>query len=267
MASVPVEESSEPLKYQTWVLKVSIHCDGCKRKVKKVLQSIDGVYTTTIDSQQHKVTVTGNIDAATLIRKLARTGKHAEIWPEKITGKQKKAGKAKNNEKQEHPKGSDDPTENVEASAKKQSPENPPAGDKPPATDQKGGANNGAASGDTGNGSGGKKKKKGHNGNTGGSTGAPGGTGSDTQNPGQVNLSPTRHHLDSSYPPSCIPHPVYAVSYNAAHPRVIGGPTYYVPPSPYTYANTYPVVYQVQPPPLDSFALFSDENPNGCHIM
>lgn len=27
---------------QTWVLKVSIHCPGCKRKVKKVLQSIEG---------------------------------------------------------------------------------------------------------------------------------------------------------------------------------------------------------------------------------
>lgn len=28
--------------FQTWVLKVSLHCEGCKRKVKKVLQSIDG---------------------------------------------------------------------------------------------------------------------------------------------------------------------------------------------------------------------------------
>lgn len=27
---------------QTWVLKVSIHCEGCKKKVKKVLQSIEG---------------------------------------------------------------------------------------------------------------------------------------------------------------------------------------------------------------------------------
>ena len=29
--------------FQTWVLKVSIHCEGCKKKVKKVLQSIDGM--------------------------------------------------------------------------------------------------------------------------------------------------------------------------------------------------------------------------------
>ncbi|KAK1260377.1 hypothetical protein QJS04_geneDACA002142 [Acorus gramineus] len=54
------EEASEPLKYQTWVLKVPIHCEGCKRKVKKVLHSIDGVYTTAIDSQLQKVTVTGS---------------------------------------------------------------------------------------------------------------------------------------------------------------------------------------------------------------
>lgn len=27
---------------QKWVLRVSIHCEGCKRKVKKVLQSIEG---------------------------------------------------------------------------------------------------------------------------------------------------------------------------------------------------------------------------------
>jgi hypothetical protein len=53
-----------------------------------------GVYTTTVDSQQHKVTVTGNVEADTLIKKLLRSGKHAELWPEK-----KKSGKQKNNEK------------------------------------------------------------------------------------------------------------------------------------------------------------------------
>ncbi|KAJ6848397.1 putative glycine-rich cell wall structural protein 1.0 [Iris pallida] len=76
------EETPEPLKYQTWVLRVSIHCEGCSKKVKKVLQGIDGVYKTTIDSQQQKVTVTGNVEAETLIKKLVKTGKHAELWPE-----------------------------------------------------------------------------------------------------------------------------------------------------------------------------------------
>lgn len=70
----------EFLKIQTCVLKVNIHCDGCKRKVKKILQKIDGVYTTSIDSEQGKVTVSGNVDPATLIKKLAKSGKHAEVW-------------------------------------------------------------------------------------------------------------------------------------------------------------------------------------------
>ncbi|KAL2508899.1 heavy metal-associated isoprenylated plant protein 33 [Forsythia ovata] len=38
------------------------------------------VYTTKIDSEQGKVTVSGNVDPATLIKKLAKSGKHAEIW-------------------------------------------------------------------------------------------------------------------------------------------------------------------------------------------
>ncbi|KAJ0960151.1 hypothetical protein J5N97_002070 [Dioscorea zingiberensis] len=76
-------EATEPLKYQTWVLKVFIHCEGCKRTVKKALQSIDGVYKTNVDLQHHKVTVIGNVLAETLIKKLLKTGKHAELWPEK----------------------------------------------------------------------------------------------------------------------------------------------------------------------------------------
>ncbi|KAK4405677.1 Heavy metal-associated isoprenylated plant protein 32, partial [Sesamum angolense] len=34
----------EFLKIQTCVLKVNIHCDGCKQKVKKILQKIDGIF-------------------------------------------------------------------------------------------------------------------------------------------------------------------------------------------------------------------------------
>ncbi|CAI9771009.1 unnamed protein product [Fraxinus pennsylvanica] len=70
----------EFLKIQTCVLKVHIHCEGCKHKVKKILQKIDGVYKTTIDSEQGKVTVSGNVDPETLIKKLSKKGKHAEIW-------------------------------------------------------------------------------------------------------------------------------------------------------------------------------------------
>ncbi|KAJ1261641.1 hypothetical protein BS78_09G046100 [Paspalum vaginatum] len=76
------EEGLEPLRYQTLALKVSIHCEGCKKKVKKVLHSIEGVYKTDIDTQQQKVVVIGNVSADALVKKLLKTGKHAEPWPE-----------------------------------------------------------------------------------------------------------------------------------------------------------------------------------------
>lgn len=68
------------LKIQPCVLRVSIHCEGCKHKVQKQLQKIEGVYKVTIDVDQGKVAVTGNVDPATLISKLEKSGKHAELW-------------------------------------------------------------------------------------------------------------------------------------------------------------------------------------------
>ncbi|KAL6989659.1 hypothetical protein U1Q18_015410 [Sarracenia purpurea var. burkii] len=65
---------------QACVLRVSIHCNGCKQKVKKLLQKIDGVYSATVDVEQGKVTVTGHVDPAILIQKLVKSGKHAELW-------------------------------------------------------------------------------------------------------------------------------------------------------------------------------------------
>ncbi|GFZ00242.1 heavy metal transport/detoxification superfamily protein [Actinidia rufa] len=73
-------EDFKLLKIQTCVLKVNIHCDGCKQTVKKILQRIEGVYHVNIDAEQQKVTVSGSVDSATLIKKLVRSGKHAEIW-------------------------------------------------------------------------------------------------------------------------------------------------------------------------------------------
>ncbi|KAI3733868.1 hypothetical protein L6452_13326 [Arctium lappa] len=71
------------LKIQTCILRVNLHCDGCKHKVKKLLQKIDGVYQVNIDAEQQKVTVCGSVDSATLIKKLVRAGKHAELWSNK----------------------------------------------------------------------------------------------------------------------------------------------------------------------------------------
>lgn len=72
---------AEPLQYTTTVLRVSIHCEGCKKKVKKVLQNIEGVYKVAIDAAQHKVTVTSSVGADVLVRRLHKSGKHATVWP------------------------------------------------------------------------------------------------------------------------------------------------------------------------------------------
>ncbi|KAK7280351.1 hypothetical protein RJT34_25414 [Clitoria ternatea] len=83
------EEDFKLLKIQTCVLKVNIHCDGCKQKVKKLLQRIEGVYQVQIDAEQQKVTVSGSVDSATLIKKLVRAGKYAELWSQKANQNQK----------------------------------------------------------------------------------------------------------------------------------------------------------------------------------
>ncbi|KAL0414725.1 UNVERIFIED_CONTAM: Heavy metal-associated isoprenylated plant protein 35 [Sesamum radiatum] len=308
MASGQAEEPSQPpLQYQTWVLKVSIHCQGCKRKVKKVLQSIEGVYTTDIDSQQQKVTVTGNIDAQTLIKKLVKTGKHAELWPEKppSAGKEKKPGKGNCNEKENDSKSSENSEEEEEENPSEQGnthhnlqvkvssprtnggptvkfvdpvsvdnkpPENHAVGEKSPAAETIGSANGGEKNSGGGGGQGGgkkKKKKKGRKGKNSNAGPAPNGaaasTGVEIPNP-----SPTSENV-YHYPPSYAPQQqqAYVVSYNAAHPTANGAPSYYMPPSPYSYASYAPPleIYQAQAAPLDSFEILSDENPNGCYIM
>ncbi|KAL3516043.1 hypothetical protein ACH5RR_022945 [Cinchona calisaya] len=94
-----LEDPSEPTKYKKWILKVSIHCEGCKRKVKKILTQVEGVHEVDIDTKQQKVTVTGNVEGETLLRKLIKSGKHAKLWPENAGQKEKKSSKCKNKEK------------------------------------------------------------------------------------------------------------------------------------------------------------------------
>lgn len=96
-------EDFKLLKIQTCLLRVNIHCDGCKQKVKKLLQRIEGVFQVLIDVEQQKVSVSGCVDSATLIKKLIRAGKHAELWSNKPNQNQKQKGSCikddKNNNK------------------------------------------------------------------------------------------------------------------------------------------------------------------------
>ncbi|KAI3847395.1 hypothetical protein MKX03_023533 [Papaver bracteatum] len=51
-----------------------------RQKVKKILKKCEGVYQTSIDQEQGKVTVSGNVDPKELIKKFEKSGKHAELW-------------------------------------------------------------------------------------------------------------------------------------------------------------------------------------------
>lgn len=150
-----------------------------------------------------------------------------------------------------------------------------------------GGDRNGGGPATAENGSTGKtKKKKGQNGNSGeklsSSAGGPAGIGSQHHETGPhaasvpTNYSPPRQQAHNPYGPQYYgPTPVYAVSYNTAYPTSSSTTSYYAAPPSNSYAYTYPGPIMQPPPsdlvhpqqPLDSFELFSDENPNGCSIM
>ncbi|KAI8020756.1 Heavy metal-associated isoprenylated plant protein 35 [Camellia lanceoleosa] len=104
---VTISPLEQPLTYKTWVLKVSIHCEGCKRKVKKVLHSIEGVYIVNVDTKQQKAIVTGNVEAETLIKKLVKSGKHAEMWPETPDQQRDKSKKSKKKDNKDKDKDKD----------------------------------------------------------------------------------------------------------------------------------------------------------------
>ncbi|MFS7922821.1 putative heavy metal-associated domain, HMA, heavy metal-associated domain superfamily [Helianthus anomalus] len=284
-APPPPAAAEEPpntptLKYKTWVLKVSIHCVGCKRKVKRLLQSIEGVYTIDIDSKQHKVTVVGNIEVDILVKKLIKNGKHAEKWPENPTKKEKPANADENKDKDKgsESSGSDEEDNNNNNNNNNPPPENGNTPSKPggpsvkfagvpennpvPTSDQTGGGGGGGAKK--------KKKKKKKKSNAGAPpSGGPADTGmvapdvGTTQVVEQVHRSPQQ-----GYPYPMPAGPAYAVCYNEAHPTGYSGPAYYIPPTPYTYdypEDDYEIVMSSRP--SDTFEMLSDENPYGCSVM
>lgn len=138
-----------------------------------------------IDPQQHKVTVTGNVDAHTLIKKLLKIKKRAELWPQISDQKDKHSTKPNNNKKQNM-------TKDTNLQDEQHVPENSDD-DQSPEADEEGCEGDeifhlvGGGSGGGGGGGGSKKKKKkkkGQNGNLTNGEGenggyAPAGTGSD----------------------------------------------------------------------------------------
>ncbi|OMP05006.1 hypothetical protein COLO4_09124 [Corchorus olitorius] len=71
--------SPSPLQAQTCVLKMHDKCENCLKKVKRMLQKINGVHSINIDADEGKVVVSSTIDPHQFISMLARAGKRAEI--------------------------------------------------------------------------------------------------------------------------------------------------------------------------------------------
>ncbi|GER54339.1 heavy metal transport/detoxification superfamily protein [Striga asiatica] len=61
------------------VLRVSLHCRGCERKMRKHLSRMEGVKSFDIDFMAKKVTVTGNITPLEVLSSISKV-KNAQLW-------------------------------------------------------------------------------------------------------------------------------------------------------------------------------------------
>ncbi|KAJ7567723.1 hypothetical protein O6H91_01G003900 [Diphasiastrum complanatum] len=65
--------------YQTVMLKVRTQCDECVRKVRKAIVHMDGVESISVDMNQKRITIKGNIDPQYVLKKATKTGKSVEL--------------------------------------------------------------------------------------------------------------------------------------------------------------------------------------------
>ncbi|KAI3917160.1 hypothetical protein MKX01_003609 [Papaver californicum] len=96
-AKKPEEKKPKEPQVVTVVLKTSLHCDGCVKKLKKMLKKYKGVDSSTIDSQKDLVTVKGTMDAKVLTAYLKEKLKRpVDVFPpKKDDGKGKDGGDKK----------------------------------------------------------------------------------------------------------------------------------------------------------------------------
>ncbi|KAI3474471.1 hypothetical protein Pfo_029332 [Paulownia fortunei] len=69
---------------QVVVLRVSLHCRGCERKMRKHISRMEGVTSFNIDFAAKKVTVTGNIPPLEVLSSISKV-KNAQLWPPTIS--------------------------------------------------------------------------------------------------------------------------------------------------------------------------------------
>ncbi|RWW86841.1 hypothetical protein BHE74_00004376 [Ensete ventricosum] len=217
-----------------------------------MFRCLSGVYKISVDSQQHKVVVTGNVTAENLIRKLTKSGKHAELWPKQKPvenagggggcGKKKKNNKKNDGKPNEPPENTEN---NVTSSGDDSSVEasDKPESEAPPVPLKQNGTEKAAT--DAGRGKKkGKKGQKEHDSSSGGS-GKPGG-------PDPEVASQEAGKKAAGGSSLAIPPAIDAVSYSSVHPM------------PILMQQQSNCIYPTAPP---GSYYFSEENANACCLM
>ncbi|XWS17221.1 hypothetical protein CRYUN_Cryun33cG0049700 [Craigia yunnanensis] len=67
------------LKPKMVVLRVSMHCHGCARKVEKHISKLDGVTSYKVDLESKRVVVIGDIIPFEVLESVSKV-KNAELW-------------------------------------------------------------------------------------------------------------------------------------------------------------------------------------------
>uniref|UniRef100_A0A7N0T6R9 HMA domain-containing protein n=1 Tax=Kalanchoe fedtschenkoi TaxID=63787 RepID=A0A7N0T6R9_KALFE len=75
-----ISGSKQVQQYQTVDLHCKVDCDGCERKLKKALNSLDGVTNVEINRKQQKISVTGCVEAEEVLKRAKRTGLRVQMW-------------------------------------------------------------------------------------------------------------------------------------------------------------------------------------------
>ncbi|CAO2203905.1 unnamed protein product [Urochloa humidicola] len=83
---VPVTDSGDASKAlavrvepKTVALKVSMHCHGCAKKVKKQISKLEGVLSFKVELESKKVTVVGDVSPTDVLESICKVMKHAEL--------------------------------------------------------------------------------------------------------------------------------------------------------------------------------------------
>ncbi|XP_073007861.1 protein SODIUM POTASSIUM ROOT DEFECTIVE 2-like [Typha latifolia] len=67
------------LEPKTVILRVSMHCNGCARKVQKHISKMEGVTSVEVSLESKKVVVIGDITPSEVLERVSKV-KFAELW-------------------------------------------------------------------------------------------------------------------------------------------------------------------------------------------